>query len=216
MITRSSPRLSAYLSPWWLWALLSLPAAAMAWDLATSHSPRIYHVMVQPSGEWSVRLLLLSLMATPLLMLFSRARLFRWLVRNRRYFGVAAFAYAALHTLFYVVDMGTLRRIAHQATRFDIATGWLAFVIFLPLAATSMDYAVRRMGRSWKTLQRWVYAAAVLTFLHWAAVNDWHDPMEAVGYFAPLAVLSAYRLWRLWRSWRSGRQRPPNPAAATQ
>lgn len=188
-------RLSPHLSPWWLWALLALPALSMAWNLAASNSPRIYHILVHPSGEWSVRFLLVTLMATPLAMLFRHARVTRWLVRNRRYFGVASFAYAALHTIFYVVDRGTLDRVLNQATRFDIATGWLAFFVFLPLAATSMDYAMRKLGRRWKTVQRWVYAAAILTFLHWAGLHNWNDPTEAVLYFAPLAALSAYRLW---------------------
>jgi sulfoxide reductase heme-binding subunit YedZ len=63
---------------------------------------------------------------------------------------VAAFCYAALHTVFYLISEQTLGRVLEELPRFDIWTGWLAFLIFLPLAATSMNYAVRKLGPRWK------------------------------------------------------------------
>jgi sulfoxide reductase heme-binding subunit YedZ len=69
----------------------------------------VFEDLLHPSGEWSVRLLILALMLTPLVQLFPQAQIVRWLVRRRRAFGVAAFGYAALHLLFYVLEMGTLR-----------------------------------------------------------------------------------------------------------
>ena len=94
-------------------------------------------------------------------------------------------------------------RILAEATQFDIATGWLAFAVFIPLAATSMDYAVRRLGKWWKPVQRWTYAAAVLTLLHWASLHNWNGWPPAAVHFAPLAVLTVYRLW-----WTCLRVRP--------
>jgi len=82
-------------------------------------------------------------------------------------------------------------------------TGWAAFAIFIPLAATSMDYAVRKLGLWWKPLQKWTYASAVLVLLHWASLHGWNEPMGAVVNFAPLIVLTGYRLW-----WTYLRQRP--------
>ena len=186
------------ISPWWLWLVLALPALGMTVELATSTSDRIFHILVHPTGEWAARLLIVTLMATPLMLLFKGWRGPRWLVRNRRYFGVAAFGYAAVHTLFYIIDQGTLARIMDRASEFDMATGWLAFVIFLPLAATSFDAAVRTMGPWWKPLQRWVYAAAVLTLLHWASLHGWNNPGTALVQFAPLIALSLYRIWWVW------------------
>jgi sulfoxide reductase heme-binding subunit YedZ len=197
------------LSPYWLWALLSVPAATMANGLATSDNPRIVHMLLHPSGEFAARFLIIAMIATPLSMLLRGWRGPRWLVRNRRYFGVAAFGYAALHTIFYVVDEGTLQAMLADATKVDIWTGWFAFAIFLPLAATSMDAAVRAMGPRWKSLQRWTYAAAVLTFLHWASLHNWNHPAAAFIHFAPLAALTAYRLW-----WNFLRPRPTRGAAA--
>jgi sulfoxide reductase heme-binding subunit YedZ len=195
----------ARLFPHALWALLALPALPMLAEALTSTDPRIFHRLVHPSGEFAARFLIVAMIATPLSMLLRGWRGSRWLVRNRRYFGVAAFGYATLHTLFYLLDKGALDAILGEAARFSIWTGWLAFVIFLPLAATSFDGAVRALGRWWKPLQRWTYAAAALTLLHWAALHDWGHPAAALVHFAPLIGLEGYRLW--WNASRRGAPR---------
>lgn len=187
------------LDPWWLWLALALPAFPMIADALGAGDPRVFHRLVHPSGETAVRLLIVTMAATPLMMALKGWRGPRWLMRNRRCFGVAAFAYAALHTLFYLLDKATLDRILGEATRLDIWTGWLAFAIFIPLAATSFDAATRALGPWWKPLQRWTYAAAVLTLVHWAALHDWAHPMGAVVHFAPLAALEAWRVRRTLR-----------------
>lgn len=185
----------SFLNPYWLWALLALPAAGMLNSLATSTDPRIVHEMLHPTGEFAARFMIIAMMATPLTMVFKGWRGPRWLVKNRRYFGVAAFGYAALHTVLYIVDEGTLARILDEVSDFEIWTGWLAFAIFIPLAATSADYFVRAMGPAWKSLQRWTYGAAVLTLLHWASLHDWGGLGPALVHFVPLGALTLYRLW---------------------
>ena len=47
-------------------------------------------------------------------------------------------------------------------------------------------------------MQRWAYAAAVLTLLHWASLHGWGHPTAALVWFAPLIVLSLYRIWWVW------------------
>ena len=183
------------LNPYWLWALLALPAAGMLTEWSGSSDPRIAHELLHPSGEFAARFMIIAMMATPLTLLFRGWRGPRWLVRNRRYFGVAAFGYALLHTVLYIVDEGTLSRILGDIGAVEIWTGWMAFFIFIPLAVTSADYFVRTMGTAWKRLQRWTYAAAVLTLVHWASLHDWRSPGAALVHFAPLALLSLYRLW---------------------
>jgi sulfoxide reductase heme-binding subunit YedZ len=183
------------LSPYWLWALLSVPAALMLNGALTSDDARILHKLLHPTGETSARLLIITMMATPLTLLFKGWRGPLWLKKNRRYFGVAAFGYALLHTVFYMIDEATLARMIADLPRLYIWTGWVAFAIFIPLAVTSMDYFVRRMGTAWKSLQRWTYAAAILTLVHWAALHNWENPMGAIVHFAPLAALEAYRVW---------------------
>jgi sulfoxide reductase heme-binding subunit YedZ len=181
------------LSPYWLWLVLALPALTMISPFFSEDTGALRGVL-HGSGEFAARFMIISLMATPLLMLTKGSGFARWLKANRRYFGVAAFAYAAVHTLAYVMGE-TLTRILAEATEFDMATGWLAFAVFIPLAATSMDYMVRVMGTWWKWLQRWTYAAAVLTLLHWASLHDWGGWAPAAVHFGPLAALTVYRLW---------------------
>lgn len=195
------------MTPWWLWTLLALPAFLMIGEAISSTDPRVFHRLVHPSGETSARLLIVLMMATPLSMLLRGWRGPRWLVKNRRYLGVAAFGYAALHTLFYLVDKASLDRVVGELDRLYIWTGWLAFLIFLPLAATSFDAAVRALGTAWKPLQRWTYAAAALTLVHWAALHNWNHPAAAILHFAPLIALESYRLW-----WKFLRPRPVRAA----
>jgi len=204
-------RLTAFFSripPYFLWFILAIPSFGMVYSALGADSSRVYHQLLHTSGEFAARFLIISMIATPLTLLFKGWRGPRWLVKNRRYFGVAAFCYTALHTLFYVLSE-PLEKMLAEATKLDIWTGWVAFVIFIPLAATSFDFAVRKMGAQWKTLQRWVYAAAVLTLVHWAALHGWPDPIPALVQFSPLIALSTYRLW-----WIYLRKRPSREAAA--
>ena len=83
--------------------------------------------------------MIIAMMLTPLSMLFKRARWVRWLMQRRRPLGVAAFGYAALHTIIYVVDMQTLQLMLDEFWALGIWTGWAAFAIFIPLAVTSNE-----------------------------------------------------------------------------
>ena len=187
--------LTRLLSPYWLWALLALPGLGFTNMLIASSDPRIAHELLHPTGEFAARFMIIAMMATPLALLLKGWRGPRWLVKNRRYFGVAAFFYAAAHTVLYLVDKGSVARILAELPHLYIWTGWLAFLIFVPLAITSTDGWVRRLGPRWKRLQRTTYAAAALTLLHWAALHDWGGIAPALVHFGPLAVLEAYRIW---------------------
>ena len=182
----SDSRVAVYL----LWAVLALPAVPMLIGLNAGRQD--LDLLLHPSGEFSARLMLAALMITPLRMMFPRVRWIGWLARHRRSLGVAAFGYAAFHTLVYIVDMETLRNILAEFGALGIWTGWLAFVLFVPLAATSNDSSVRRLGRNWKALHRIVYLAAVLTLVHWMFVHN--NLTVALLHFVPLVILELYRL----------------------
>lgn len=194
------------LSPYWLWLLLSVPALGMTTALLGDDA-RAFHRLLHPTGEFAARFMIISMMATPLLYLTKGAGWARWLKANRRYFGVAAFFYAALHTYVYLVDKGSLSNVLAQATHLDMFAGWVALLVFIPLAATSTDRAVRWLGTWWKPVQRLTYLAAAATLLHWTALHGWTGWPPALVHFAPLAVLTVYRLW-----WVYLRQRPSRPA----
>ena len=182
-------------SPYLTWAVLASLGVMMTFTALTSDDPQVFHQLVHPSGETSARLLIVLMMATPLAMLLKGWRGPQWLKRNRRYLGVASFCYALLHSIFYLLDKASLTTVVDELPRLYIRTGWIAFIIFVPLALTSMDYFVRKMGTWWKWLQRWTYAAAVLTLVHWAALNDWNGAGPALIHFGPLIALEAYRVW---------------------
>lgn len=183
------------MSPYWLWVLLALPAAGFTASLVGNSDPEVYKELLHPTGEFSARFMIIAMLASPLMLVFKGWRGPQWLKKNRRYFGVAAFGYAALHTVFYLIDAATLARVLGEVPKLYIWTGWVAFVIFIPLAVTSMDYFVRLMGPRWKQLQRWTYAAAVLTLVHWASLHDWGGIGPALVHFVPLGLLEAYRFW---------------------
>ncbi|ASP22448.1 protein-methionine-sulfoxide reductase heme-binding subunit MsrQ [Antarctobacter heliothermus] len=180
--------------PYTFWAVLCLPAIPMVAGL-TSGDPKAVHQLLHPTGEFAARFMIIAMMITPLMMLLKGWRGPRWLMKRRRYLGVAAFGYAALHTVLYLIDEGAGAFAGGELAQTYIWTGWLAFAIFVPLAVTSTDGWVRQLGPRWKTLQRFVYGAAVLTLVHWAALHDWGGIGAAMVHFVPLAALEGYRLW---------------------
>lgn len=196
----------AALSPYWLWVLLALPAAGFVAAVTGSDDPEIFEQFLHPTGEFSARFMIIAMLASPLVLIFKGWRGPLWLKKNRRYFGVAAFGYAALHTLYYLIDAQTMVQVIKDFPKLYIWTGWVAFAIFIPLAVTSMDYFVRLMGPRWKQLQRWTYPAAVLTLIHWAALHDWGGIGPALVHFGPLGLLEAYRGW-YWMRRRTTRSK---------
>ncbi len=179
-------------SPYFLWALLALPSIPMIAGLVSGSADpeRLLH----PTGEFAARFMIIAMMITPLRLMFAKSRWPIWLMRRRRYFGVAAFAYSVLHTLLYIIDMATLQAMLDEFFALGIWTGWAAFAIFIPLGLSSNDAAQRMLLGWWKPLQKWVYPAAVLTLLHWIFVHNNLGP--ALVHFVPLALLETYRIWK--------------------
>ena len=197
-----SPVKSFFNHPYTFWVILCLPAIPMLIALS-SGDPRILHKLLHPTGEFAARFMIIAMMITPLTMLFRGRSWPRWLMKRRRYIGVAAFGYAFVHTLFYLIDEGAIALSTAEISKLYIWTGWLAFFIFVPLAITSTDGWVKSLGTKWKTLQRFVYGAAVLTLVHWAALHNWGGFVPALVHFMPLALLEIYRVWHVFRRRRS-------------
>jgi hypothetical protein len=93
-------------SRYFFWALLALPALPML--IALSSDPGAAEGLLHPSGEFSARFMIIAMMITPLRMIFPKASWPNWLMRRRRALGVAAFLYAVLHLVLYVLDKGAL------------------------------------------------------------------------------------------------------------
>ena len=179
-------------SRYFLWLLLAAPALYML--IAYARGDMIYGEVVHTSGETGARLLILTLAVTPLRLMFPAGQWTAWLLRRRRYLGVAAFGYALLHALVYVQRHPAFATLLADAMEAAMWTGWLALLIMLPLAITSHDWWLRQLRRGWKRLHRWVYAAAVLTALHW--VLSAFNPVPGAIHFAVLLALEIYRVWK--------------------
>jgi methionine sulfoxide reductase heme-binding subunit len=180
-----------------IWLLLAIPAIVVLWEFAEGEAS--HGAVVHETGEIGVRFLIVTLMATPLAMMFPRAWFTRWLVLNRRYIGLAAFGYIFLHSLFFLLDQRVRGVNEQEFFSFGIWTGWLAFLFLILLAVTSNDFAMKELGRDWKTVQRFVYLAAVLTLLHWVYVDVRHQEWgPALLHFSPVIVLSVYRVWKVY------------------
>jgi sulfoxide reductase heme-binding subunit YedZ len=121
--------------------------------------------LTHQTGEWSVRLLFLSLCVTPARRLFNAPKL----INTRRTLGVAAFFYALAHFFLYVIDqnfaLGTVAR--EIALRLYLTIGFVALLGMTALGATSTDGMIRRLGGPrWNKLHKITYIIAILAVVH--------------------------------------------------
>jgi sulfoxide reductase heme-binding subunit YedZ len=161
------------------------------------------------TGLSALRLLTLSLAITPVRRLFPRLG---WLIHFRRLLGLFAFFYATLHLGTYIAlyagfDVNTMA--ADIAKRRFITMGLTAWLLLLPLAATSTLWAISKLGgKRWNRLHKLVYAAAVCAVIHyWWQVKP--------GVLKPLAITVVLAVLLAARVVQAGRKRPkPRPLAA--
>jgi sulfoxide reductase heme-binding subunit YedZ len=144
-------------------------------------------------GDWCLRFLLITLAVTPL----RRMTGLNWLLRLRRMLGLFAFFYGVVHFTSYVAFDHVFDVVAilkDIVKRPFITVGFTALMLLVPLAATSTNAMVRRLGaQNWRALHRLVYAIGALAVLHfWWMVK--RDITEPAIYGAILAVLLGYRL----------------------
>lgn len=170
--------------------LLALPGVLLLhrWAIGDALAMDLLH----PTGELSVRLMLLAMLPGPLIDFFAPNRFLLGWLALRRNFGVAAFAYAVLHLAFYALDMASLAAMLDELTLPAIWTGWLALLLMAGPASISFDRAMRRLGRTWKRIQQLAYAAFVVTLVHWVLL-DWHWQPAAI-HLAPLIIAWSLRL----------------------
>jgi sulfoxide reductase heme-binding subunit YedZ len=148
-------------------------------------------------GEWALRFLIAGLCITPL-----RQSIGINLLRYRRAIGLLAFYYVALHlTVYLVLDQGLdwAAIWADIVKRPYITIGMAGFILLVPLAVTSNNASIRRLGsQAWSRLHKLVYAAAAAGALHFVLlVKAW--PIEPLVYAAIVAGLLAYRAVRAFR-----------------
>ena len=151
-----------------LFGAASLPLLSLARDVfwgALAANP--YPPVIQSTGLWSLRLLLLGLTLSPL----ARAAVWSWPLDLRRMIGLFAAFYALLHLAVWAKDYGfDWGFLASEVmARAYLAVGLVSALLMVPLAATSTDGSVGRLGaRVWRRLHWLVYPAAGLAYLHFA------------------------------------------------
>jgi len=148
--------------------------------------------MTRTTGDWTLYFLLITLTVTPLRKLSG----WSWLLRYRRMLGLFAFFYACMHFLTYVwfdqfFDLGDI--VADIIKRPFITVGFICLLALLPLAVTSTNKMMRRLGRNWKRLHQLIYPIAGLGVLHYFMMvkADYKQPL-IIGLI--LAALLGYRL----------------------
>lgn len=175
-----------------LWLVLALPGLWITWRWVATPDAYGYGHAIGESGDWAAWLLLVTLAVTPVRLMFRKQKWAVWLMRRRRDIGVASFGYAAFHTGIYLWKKASLSTVLAEMGTGYLLTGWLALALFVPLAATSNDIATRALKRSWKTLHRLVYPAAVLVFLHWVLAA--FDPTTAWIHVGILVAIEGLRV----------------------
>jgi sulfoxide reductase heme-binding subunit YedZ len=177
---------------WWLYAIGLMPAV---WTFYLGLNDQLgadpMKTLERTLGLWALRFLVVGLAITPLRRIGGPN-----LIRYRRTFGLLAFYYAALHVAVYVgldqgLDMAAIWK--DIVKRPYITIGMLAFLILIPLAATSNATMIKKLGgAAWQRLHRWVYLAAAAAALHFLLlVKSW--PAEPIIYAAIVAALLLFR-----------------------
>jgi len=183
-----------------VFALALVPFVRLIYLTLTGALVEPLQFITRSTGDWTLYFLCITLAVTPL----RRFSKWNWLLKLRRMVGLFAFFYALLHFttflwfdhFFDVADM--LRDVAKRPF---ILVGFVAFVLLVPLALTSTNAMVRRLGgKRWQWLHRLIYAIAPLGVLHFwwmkAAKHDLNQPMLFV---AIVTVLLALRVWWAWQ-----------------
>jgi methionine sulfoxide reductase heme-binding subunit len=166
-------------------------------------------------GLLTLTFLIATLAATPLRLLFG----WSWPIRIRRMLGLFAFFYASLHFVTYVAidQQFDFRAILEDILkRKFIFVGFTALVLLVPLALTSTNASVRRMGiQRWQRLHRLAYVAAALGVIHfvWRVKRDLTQPALYGAVLALLLLIRAVNAWRARGTKRAGREARNAPAA---
>jgi len=171
-----------------------VPLALLLWDVWRKQvGANPLEFVTRTTGMLTLVFLMISLAVSPL----RRITGLNWLIKFRRMLGLFAFFYGALHLLTYVA----FDRFFHLTTipadilqRRFIAVGMTAFFLMLPLAITSTDKMVKRLGgRNWARLHTVVYLAAILGVTHyWMLVKS--DTSRPLTFAFILAALLGFRL----------------------
>ncbi len=179
--------------------LLITPFVSLVWQFYKDElGANPIEAITHGTGEWALRILLLTLAVSPLRRIFG----YNALVQFRRMLGLTCFFYVVMHFSIYIVldQWFALDAIFEDIKeRPYITVGFLAFVLMTPLAITSTNAMQRKLQSAWVKLHKLIYVISVLAILHfWWLVKA--DLMEPIIYAFILAFLLGYRLRTFMKS----------------
>lgn len=177
-----------------VWLLALIPLARLIWlgvhdNLGANPIEFIEH----STGTWALVFLLVTLSMTPIRLITGQV----WQIQLRRVLGLFMFFYACLHITTYVwLDFALMwdEMVIDVTKHPRILVGFAAFLLTIPLAATSNGYMIKRLKTNWKKLHQLVYLIAVLGVVHfWMLVKK--DLTEPIYYAVALILLLGIRLY---------------------
>ena len=186
-----------------VFVLALLPFARIVWLIVNQVPVEPVEFVTHGTGDWALYLLCATLAITPL----RRFTGWNWLIRLRRMLGLYTFFYALMHFMTFLwadhgFDFGAMWK--DVLKRPFITVGFIAFVLLLPLAATSTNAMIKRLGRRWAQLHRLIYLIAPLAILHyWWMKAGKHNFEQPIVWGTVVAVLLGLRAYWSWSRTRS-------------
>lgn len=179
-----------------VFVLALLPFARMVWLTLTGQLVEPLEFITRGTGDWVLYFLCITLAVTPLRRLFE----LHWLLKLRRMLGLFAFFYAFLHFMTFLwfdhfFDVQEMWK--DVLKRPFITVGFTAFVLLIPMAVTSTNGMIRRLGgKRWQWLHRLIYVIAPLGILHfWWMKAAKHNFEQPIIFGIIVAVLLGLRLY---------------------
>jgi sulfoxide reductase heme-binding subunit YedZ len=194
-----------------LFVLALLPFARIVWLIVQQVPVEPVEFVTHGTGDWALYLLCATLAVTPL----RRFTGWNWLIRLRRMLGLFTFFYALMHFMTFLwadhnFDVGAMWK--DVLKRPFITVGFIAFVLLVPLAATSTNAMIKRLGRRWSQLHRLIYLIAPLAILHyWWMKAGKHNFEQPIIWGLVVAVLLGLRV-----VWSLNRTRNPSPSRSVR
>jgi sulfoxide reductase heme-binding subunit YedZ len=184
-----------------IFILCLVPLLRLGWKaLNSALGANPVQVITFSTGTWTLVFLLVTLSVTPLRKLTRQY----WLIQYRRMLGLFAFFYGCLHFTTYVwldqfFDVNSIYK--DVLKRPFITAGFTAFVLMIPLAITSTQKAIRKLGKRWQRLHRLIYASAIAGVVHyiWLVKKDVRVP-EIYGSILAVLLLFRIALWAFNRN----------------
>ena len=194
-----------------LFVLALLPFARLVYMTLTQQFVEPLEAITRGTGDWVLYLLCITLAITPL----RRLTGWNWVVRLRRMAGLFTFFYAFMHFMTFLwfdhfFDVAAMWK--DVLKRPFITVGFAAFVLLIPLAVTSTNAMIRRLGRNWALLHKAIYVIAPLAILHyWWMKAGKHNFEQPIVWGSVVGVLLLLRVW--WSLSRTRAEKRITPAS---